>query len=137
MKRLFLLTIVLGLVISGLGCEEILEKGSISGNVSDDSTPISGALVMLLDEGEILAQGAPLSNGNVTAADGNYKILLVEPNQYYYVCAVEDNDSDLTYTPGVDRIGYYGNLNGVNWVPTSVSVSSGQDLTDIHIRDML
>ncbi len=137
MKRLFLLTIVLGPVISGLGCEEILDKGSISGNISDDSTPISGALVMLLEEGQLLALGAPLSNGNVSAADGNYKILLVEPNHYYYVCAVEDNDSDLTYTPGVDRIGYYGNLNGINWVPTSVSVSSGQSLANIHIRNML
>jgi hypothetical protein len=140
MKRLFLLTIVLGLVISGLACDEaneILQKGTIKGNVSNSGTAVSGALVMLLEEGQLLAGGAPLANGNVTDSSGNYEILLVEPSTYYYVCAVEDNDSDLTYTPGVDKIGYYGSLDGFNWIPTSVSVSPGETKTGIDITSLL
>ena len=137
MHRLIAITVLTILIATGLGCDEILEKGTISGNVSDDSNPINGALVMLLDEGEILGQGDPLSNGNITGANGNYKILLVEPNVNYYVCAVEDNNGNLEFDLGTDRIGYYGSYEGLQWVPTSVSVSSGQNLTGINIRDMI
>ncbi|MCP4229352.1 MAG: carboxypeptidase regulatory-like domain-containing protein [bacterium] len=137
MHRLFAITVITVLLTAGLACDELLEKGSISGNVSDDSNPVNGAFVMLLEEGELLAGGDGLSNGNVTGANGNYKILLVEPNKNYYVCAVDDTNGNLEFDPGTDRIGYYGSYEGFQWVPTSVSVSSGQNLTGINIRDMI
>jgi hypothetical protein len=132
---LVLLTITVATMLGA--CSDVLEKGTITGNVSNDGVAISGAIVMLLDEGELLAAGAPLSNANVTGGSGNYRIYLVEPNTNYYVCAVEDADGNLEYTPGTDRIGYYGNFAGTAWVPTPVSVSPGETLTDINIRRML
>jgi hypothetical protein len=132
---LVILTMVVALMLGA--CSEVLEKGIIGGNVSDDDVPIAGAIVMLLDEGELLVAGAPLSNANLTGSDGNYRIYYVEPNVNYYVCAVNDVNSDLSYTPGVDQIGYYGNFLGTNWVPTPVSVSPGETLTDINIRQMI
>lgn len=136
--RLIVLVVLTAVVALTLGaCSEVLEKGTIAGNVSDNDVAIVGAIVILLDEGELLAAGAPLSNANLTGNNGNYRIYLVEPNTNYYVCAVEDADGNLEYTPGIDRIGYYGNLAGTTWVPTTVSVSSGETLTDINIRRML
>lgn len=132
---LVILTAVTALTLGA--CSDVLEKGTIAGNVSNGGIAISGAIVMLLDEGEILAAGAPLSNANLTGADGNYRIYLVEPNVNYYVCAVEDTDGNLEYTPGTDRIGYYGNFAGTAWIPTAVSVSPGETLTDINIRRMI
>jgi hypothetical protein len=136
--RLIVLIILTGVVALTLGaCSEVLEKGTIAGNVSDEGVAIAGAIVMLLDEGELLIAGAPLSNANLTGSNGNYRIYLVEPNTNYYVCAVEDADGNLEYTPGVDRIGYYGNFAGTAWVPTPVSVSPGETLSDINIRRMI
>ena len=137
MRRvLLIITAVLVAILLG-ACSEVLEKGTITGKVTDDDQPVSGAIVMLLEEGELLAGGAPLSNANVTGSSGNYRIYYVEPNHNYYVCAVKDNDNDLTYTPGTDKIGYYGDFMEMAWVPTPVSVSPGQTLNDINIRRML
>jgi len=136
--RFIVLVILTAAVALTLGaCSTVLEKGTIAGNVSDDNVAVAGAIVMLLDEGELLAAGAPLSNANLTGSNGNYRIYLVEPNVNYYVCAVEDADSNLEYTPGTDRIGYYGNFLGTAWVPTVVSVSPGETLSDINIRRMI
>lgn len=140
MKKIVTITVIAGLAFIGLACDEaneILQKGTIRGTVSDGGSAVNGALVMLLEEGQLLAGGAPLSNGNVSDSSGNYEILLVEPNTYYYICAVEDNDGDLVYTPGVDRIGYYGNLDGITWIPTSVSVAPGETKTGIDISDLI
>ena len=140
MKKLVLTTLIAVLVIVGVACDEaneILQKGTIKGNVSDGGVAVNGALLMLLEEGQLLAGGAPLSNGNVSNASGDYEILLVEPNHYYYVCAVEDVNGNLEYDIGTDRIGYYGNLNGITWIPTSVSVQPGETLTGIDITDLI
>lgn len=137
MRFIILVTLTMVVALTLGACSEVLEKGIIGGNVSDDDVPVPGAIVMLLDEGELLVAGAPLSNANLTGSDGNYRIYYVEPNVNYYVCAVKDANNDLSYTPGVDQIGYYGNFFGTNWVPTPVSVSPGETLTDINIRQMI
>jgi len=137
MRVVLLVSLALTVAIMLGACSDVLEKGTITGNVSNGGVAVSGAIVMLLDEGELLAAGAPLSNANVTGGSGNYRIYLVEPNTNYYVCAVEDADGNLEYTPGTDRIGYYGNFAGTAWIPTAVSVSPGETLTDINIRRML
>jgi hypothetical protein len=137
MRFIILVTLTMVIALTLGACSEVLEKGIIGGNVSDEGVPIAGAIVMLLDEGELLIAGAPLSNANLSGSDGNYRIYYVEPNTNYYVCAVNDANNDLSYTPGVDQIGYYGNFAGTAWVPTSVSVSPGETLTDINIRRLL
>lgn len=136
MREVLLIVSVIGVLLIGIGCDDPLEKGTIKGNVSDDDVPVSGAIVMLLEEGELLAGGSALSNAFITDGSGNYQIILVEPNRNYYVCAIEDNDGDLTYTPGSDRIGYFGRFE-VIWIPTPVSVSSGETKSGINIRDMI
>ena len=91
--KYFLLVILAGLIVGGLGCEEILEKGTISGNVSDNSTPINGALVMLLDEGEILTSGLwaysrhPNYFGEVLFWWGLYLFALTAAPSYWWTVA--------------------------------------------------
>ncbi len=124
--------------LSILGCEEELQKGSIEGNVKDDGQNVSGAFVLLLEEGKLLAGEAPLGNGSVTNAQGNYIIVLVEPNVNYYIAAVKDENGDTTYTPGVDPIGYYGRYSEKTklWYPAPVSVGSGEKKKGVNVADM-
>lgn len=121
-----------------LACEEALEKGQISGNVKDEGQNVSSAYVLLLEEGKMLAGESPLSNGSLTGPEGNYHILLVEPNQKYYVVAVKDTNGDTKYTPGEDPIGYYGRFSETTqtWIPWFVEVGSGEKKTGIDIEEM-
>lgn len=138
MKKWWVILAAVALALSLLACEEALEKGSIGGNVKDDDQNVSGAFVLLLEEGKMLAGDAPLGNGSVTNAQGNYTILLVEPNKNYYVVAVKDENGDTTYTPGVDPIGYYGRYSETTklWYPAPVSVGSGEKKKGINVADM-
>jgi len=124
--------------LAGLGCEEELLNGTISGLVKDDGKNVSGAFVLLLDEGQLIQGNTPLSNASVTNNAGNYTIYMVEPNKNYYVCAVKDVDGNVSYTPGVDPIGYYGTYNSVThlWIPASVSIGSGENKKGININEM-
>ena len=126
------------LALSLVACEETLEKGSIEGNVKDDGQNLSGAFVLLLEEGKLLAGEAPLDNGSITNAQGNYIILLVEPDKNYYVAAVKDEDGDKKYTPASDPIGYYGRYSEITklWYPAPVSCGSGEKKKGINIADM-
>jgi len=121
-----------------LACDEAIEKGTITGNVKDDGNNVSGAFVLLLDEGKIIMAETPLSNGSVTDKSGNYSIFLVEPDKNYYIAAVKDENGDTTYTPGIDPIGYYGQFNKETqiWIPAAVRVGSGERKAGINVADM-
>ena len=138
MKFWWVVLAAAAVALSLLACEEALEKGSIEGNVKDDSQNVQGAFVLLLEEGKLLAGETPLGNGSVTNAQGNYTILLVEPNKNFYVVAVKDENADTTYTPGVDPIGYYGRYSETTrlWYPAPVSVGSGEKKKGINVADM-
>ena len=138
MKRWWVILAAVAFALSLLACEEVLEKGSIEGNVKDDGQNVPSAFVLLLEEGKMLAGETPLGNGSVTNAQGNYTILLVEPNKNYYIVAVKDKNSDTTYTPGVDPIGYYGRYSETTklWYPAPVSVDSGEKKKGINVADM-
>lgn len=125
-------------VMSLFACEEVSEKGGIAGNVKDDSKNVSGAFVLLLDEGKILASETPLTNASITNKEGNYTIMFVEPDKNYYIAAVKDENSDTKYTPGVDPIGYYGRFIEATqtWIPAPVHVGSGERKTGINVADM-
>jgi hypothetical protein len=134
-----LILVALAALLAGLACEEATEDGKICGNVKDNGTAVSGAFVLLLEEGKMLGGEDPLSNGSITGTNGNYTILLVQPDKDYYIVAVKDEDGNQEYTPGVDPIGYHGKYNSTTkvWVPTVVRVSSGQTLTGINVSDMV
>lgn len=136
MMRIIMPLIIAVVAIFMLSCEEVLEKGTIRGNVSDEGSEVSGAYVLLLDSGSFIDGDQPLDNGSITDGDGDYIILMVEPGKYYYVVAVKDNNGDLKYTPGVDEVGYYGDYMGFNWIPTEVTVGSGGVLEGIDITEM-
>jgi hypothetical protein len=137
-KKWWVILAAVALALSLLACEEALEKGSIEGNVKYDAQNVQGAFVLLLEEGKMLAGETPLGNGSVTNAQGNYTILLVEPEKNYYVVAVKDENGDTTYTPGVDPIGYYGRYSEKTklWYPAPVSVGSGEKKKGINVADM-
>jgi len=135
MKLKYLLYI-LSVFIIFLSCEDLLETGTIMGNVSNGGSPVGGAYVLLLNSGDLLQIEQPLENGSITNGNGDYIIILVEPNRYYYVVAVKDNNGDLKYTPGVDAFGYYGSYLGFTWIPTEITVGSGETLHDIDITEM-
>lgn len=137
MKKMLILAALATLMI-GLACEEATENGKINGKVKDNGAAVSGAFVLLMEEGQMIKGEQPLSNGSVTQSNGNYTILLVEPDKNFYVVAVKDEDGNTEYTPGVDPMGYYGTYNAQTkvWIPASVRVSSGQTLNDININDL-
>jgi hypothetical protein len=135
------LWIILGagaVATSFLACEEETKMGGITGNVKDDGTNVSGAFVLLLDEGKIVTAETPLSNASITNKDGDYTMVLVEPEKYYYVAAVKDEDGDTKYTPATDPIGYFGRYNKETktWVPASIYIGSGEKKTGINVADM-
>jgi hypothetical protein len=133
-----LLLILISLILTiPIACEKVTDTGTIKGTVSDDSQPASGVYVLLLDSGKLLKQDQPLNNGSITNYNGHYTIYLVEPEKYYYVVAVKDNNGDLRFTFGVDEFGYYGNWNGIKWIPTEVKVEKGQVLEGIDIDDLI
>ena len=138
MKRTLFFFFVTSLLVATLACEEALEKGSLSGNVKRNNQNVNGAFVLLLEEGQLLVGEQPLSNGSLTNSSGNYTILLVEPDKYFYVAAVKDEDGDTKYTPGIDPIGYYGTYNEITkqWIPSSVKIGSGEEKKGIDVKNM-
>ncbi|MGQ9705395.1 MAG: hypothetical protein ACUVWP_00120 [bacterium] len=124
------------LIIIFLNCEQITETGTIKGTVYNDDLPAGGVYVLLLDSGKLLEADQPLNNGSITKSNGNYAIYLVEPDKYLYVVAVKDNNGDLKFTLGVDEFGYYGDWNGIKWIPTEVKVGRGQVLEGIDIEEL-
>ncbi len=138
MKKISLLCLVLLLIVAFTSCtEETQAKGTIKGKVTNSNQPVNGAYVLLLDSGELVAGNQPIGNGMVTNAQGNYTIYLVEPNKYYYIAAVQDMNGDGQYTPGTDKIGYYGNYQGQSWIPTELTVAPGEVLEDINVTSLL
>ena len=138
MKKWWIILAAGAIAVSLLACDEAVEKGTITGNVKDNGNNVSGAFVLLLDEGKILGSEAPLSNGSLTDNGGNYTIFLVEPDKNYYIVAVKDEDEDTKYTPGVDPIGYYGQFikETKTWIPAAVHVGSGERKAGINVADM-
>jgi len=103
----------------------------ISGNVSADGTPVSGALVLLV-EGANLANGVSLANGSLSLGNGNF--VIIEPDKgKYYVVAIDDVNDNLQYDQGVDRFGFYGmNPAASDFTPQRITVGS-TDLEGINI----
>lgn len=132
--RIFILAAVLVLVALVLTCDP--SKGIITGSVHYLGQPCGGAYVLLLDEGSLISFSQPLENGTITFDTGGYIIINVKPDTYYYVVAVKDLNGDLKYTPGTDAVGYYGDYDGLKWLPKSLSVPPGQTVSGIDINEL-
>jgi len=129
MKKILVLMILLMAV---LGCKEI-KKTTISGTVTNGSSPVSGAIVLLL-ESDLLTAGMSLKNGTFTSSEGKYEIIRVETGTYY-ISVIKDENGNWKYDTGTDMFGWYGEkdtLMGLT-IPAPVAVTEGDDLTGIDI----
>ncbi len=129
MKKILVLMILLMAV---LGCKEI-KKTTISGTVTNGGSPVSGAIVLLL-ESDLLTAGMSLKNGTFTSSEGKYEIIRVETGTYY-ISVIKDENGNWKYDTGTDMFGWYGEkdtLMGLT-IPAPVAVTEGDDLTGIDI----
>jgi hypothetical protein len=132
---------VLLAVVVVAGCkeiEEIQDKGTIAGTITNGGAGQNGAIVLALT-GDSLANGQSIDYNQVkgtliTSAAGDYKVLLVDEGTYIVV-AINDKDGDLVFTDSLDEIGYHGHadtLTGLT-IPDKITVSDGEDKTGINI----
>jgi hypothetical protein len=78
----------------------------VNGNVSDNGTPVTGAIVLLV-EGTNITEGLSLSGGTISNGSGDYTIIKPKAGKYY-VIAIDDVNDNFKYDSGTDRIGFYG-----------------------------
>ena len=95
---------VLFLFVISCDLEDIVV--TVSGKVTDDGEPVSGAFVLLL-ESEDISEGLSLSNGMITDNSGRYTILDVDEGKYYVV-AIDDVNGNLQFDAETDQLGFYG-----------------------------
>jgi len=123
-----------------LGCEEAAQAltTTISGDVYDDGAKVDGAMIFVLDSGDTLTAGLALSNGSITNSEGHYTVIDVVPGDHY-ICAVKDVNGNMSVDPGVDLIGYYGEVDttfGIS-IPSIVTVhNEGDDVKNIDVLEM-
>lgn len=139
MKRAISILVVVLLIII-LGCDELAEElsSTISGTVYDDGETVGGAIVLLLEPGDTVTAGLSLENGTVADGVGEYIIVDVITGSYY-VAAIDDANDNLSVDPGVDRIGYYGEVDTTLGISTPQEVTletDGDDLQNIDIDEM-
>ena len=135
MRLLTFLSIILMLGLENCNVKDELVKLfiDVSGNVSDDGQPVSGALVLLLSNPSI-SDGVNLENGGITGSDGNYTIIKVDAGDYYVV-AIDDINGNLQYDAGEDRFGFYGvNLKELKLLPKQITVSDS-DVENIDVTE--
>ena len=136
-KELFVLIFILAIAM--IGCEDVV-KGlttTISGKVTDEGEPVSGAYVILLEAGDSLSTGISISNGMITNSNGDYTMVAVSAGDYF-VAAIEDNNNNIIFDPDTDRFGYYGvadTLSGIT-IPQTLHINKDDDLEDIDITDL-
>lgn len=132
-KKLFVLMFVLAIAM--IGCEDVVKEltTSISGKVTNDGEPVSGAYVILLDAGDSVSVGLSLSNGMITNSNGDYTMVEVSAGDHY-VAAIDDANSNFIFDPDTDKVGYYGDPDTLGFtIPRTLHVNKGDDLEDIDI----
>ena len=134
-KELFVL--VFTLAIAMFSCEEVIKEltTTISGKVTNDGEPVSGAYVILLDAGDSIA-GLSLSNGMITNSHGDYTMVGVSAGDHY-VAAIDDANSNIIFDPDTDKVGYYGDPDTLGFtIPKTIHINKGDDLEDIDITKL-
>ena len=110
---------------------------TISGNVSSDGEPVSGAYVILLDAGDSVSFGLSLSNGMITNSNGDYTMVEVSAGDHY-VAAIDDANGNIIFDPDTDRLGYYGDPDTTTGltIPRTLHINNGDDLKNIDITKL-
>lgn len=125
---------VLGLVaviVLLFGCERLKET-TVSGRVTYGGEAVDGAFVLLLES--VSLEGVSLGGGWRTGSDGRYEIIRVAAGDYY-VAAIKDENGNLQYDQGTDRVGWYGEedtLTGLT-IPEQITVVERENRTGINI----
>ena len=137
MKRATVLALAFVLFISG--CSKVVKEitTTISGRVTNEDEPVTGAYVILLDAGDSVNEGLSLSNGMITNSHGDYMIVGVSPGNYY-VAAIADINSNLAFNEDTDKIGYWGEpdtLTGLT-IPSTLHINEDDDLEGINITKL-
>ncbi len=119
---------LIGVVILFAGCKELAEKGSIGGKVTQGKNGAGIEDIKVVALGDSLAPGQSIDYNSIrfdlsTDANGNYKIELVEPGDYF-VIAWADSGEEWKYEDSLDAIGFHAG---------KVSISKGEDKTGIDI----
>ena len=133
MGKLRLIAIFLGCFLFACNVEEKIDEAfiTISGKVTHENEPVSGALVLLVENTKV-EDGLSLSNGSVTNASGIYKIIDVKAGKYY-VLAVDDANGNFEFDKDSDRLGFYGvDPNNLDLEPDLVTVSD-EDIDNVDI----
>ena len=139
MRTAMIIPLALVLAIAMIGCEEAIEEltTTISGNVSSDGEPVSGAYVILLDAGDSVSSGISLSNGMITNSSGDYTMVEVGAGDYY-VAAIDDANGNIIFDPDTDKLGYYGDpdtLTGLT-IPRTLHIDDGDNIKNIDITQL-
>jgi hypothetical protein len=108
----------------------------VSGNVSDNGTPVGGAIVLLV-EGTDITNGLSLSSGTISNSSGDYTIFKPKKGKYYVV-AIDDVNDNFKYDSGTDKIGFYGVDSNASplpdLAPNRITVGT-MDIENINIID--
>lgn len=111
-----------------IGCDDVIKEytTTISGKVTNDGTPVSGAYVILLEEGVSASTGISLSNGMITDSNGDYLMI------------IDDDNNNVVFDSDSDKIGYYGDADPITelTIPRTLQVKKGDDIEDINITKL-
>lgn len=127
------------ILIAMIGCDDVIKEytTTISGKVTNDGTPVSGAYVILLEAGVSASTGISLSNGMITDSNGDYMMIEVNAGDYY-VAAIDDDNDNVEFDSDTDKIGYYGDADPSTGftIPRTLQVKKGDDIEDINITKL-
>jgi len=152
MKKAFFVAILI--VFAFAGCELFKTNlgVNVSGNVSNDGTPISGAITILLNSKEDINNISSLNESDLssltsivkgvskTGGTGDYSIPLVQEGTYVLVAVDDKNGNSELDSP--DEIGWYGIDSTVNdtitfTIPDTFVVQNGVDRTGIDVHYLI
>lgn len=165
MKKLFFGLILLIIILFTSSCEELFT--TISGLVSNDGIPISGAFVLALSADADAYERLSLVNELTASAlsaitdvvkgfdlasddNGYYKAILISEGTIYIIAISDENDNQ--ELDSVDLIGWYGDVDtikipnpytGVDSIPVvytdpkTITIENGADTTGIDVVHMI
>lgn len=136
-KGLFIFALILSIAM--INCKDVVKEltTTISGKVTNEDEPVLGAYVILLEAGNLVSSGIPLSNGMITDSNGDYMMIEVSTGDYY-LTAIDDANNNVVFDPDTDRIGYYGEpdpLTGLT-IPKTLHVNKGNDIENINVTKL-
>lgn len=107
-----------------------LPTGAVSGHVTQDSNPVSGAIVQVVPADSLFGDSNSFIGGFATTdVSGNYQIEHVQAGQYVAISFLDD-DRDTEPTVG-EYLGVYDA--GGDRVADEIDVSDGSDLSSIDV----